>query len=246
MNHDRFKHIDRLASNAKALLWLTLVYDWSLSLLSLTHLFTKDRSLTSGLYIVLDHSYTAFALITAVTFFVWYHRASKNAANLNPGVQNYGPVAGIACWFVPIMNLVAPYMVMTELWQASRFPPIQLSRRSRFLVLSCWLTWLGSIVITLLTNEQLSFSYSMFAEVLGTVASTVALTAATILLTRIISRITDDQNRTFAVKASQAVLSVSPGIITELNPSESSITIEDRITVKTEDASVLSPSFDKN
>lgn len=83
------------------------------------------------------------ALVAGISFFMWFHRANRNARALGSGGMIYGPNAW-GWFFCPILNLFRPYFAVRELHAAPRqatsvpgvFP-------------AWWLTWLGSMVASL-------------------------------------------------------------------------------------------------
>jgi uncharacterized protein DUF4328 len=56
----------------------------------------------------------------AVAFCFWIHRASANLEGLGYVDQDYSPGWAVGWFFVPFLNLVRPYQVMREIWNASR------------------------------------------------------------------------------------------------------------------------------
>ena len=74
---------------------------------------SDDRQARIGWYFRLGF------LFVIISFLVWLHRVSKNLQALQV-TQRFGPGKAIASWFVPVANLVVPYMVMAELWKGSR------------------------------------------------------------------------------------------------------------------------------
>jgi len=58
-------------------------------------------------------------LATAVLFLAWVYRAHKNLKALGATDLKYSPGWAIGGFFVPFLNLVRPYQVVTEIWNAS-------------------------------------------------------------------------------------------------------------------------------
>jgi hypothetical protein len=67
------------------------------------------------------------AVLTGVFFLVWVYRAYKNLKALGATDLNYSPGWAIGGFFVPILNIVRPYQVISEIWKASAYK----ARRSR-------------------------------------------------------------------------------------------------------------------
>ena len=59
------------------------------------------------------------SLVTAVFFLVWIYRAHKNLKALGVTELKYSPGWAIGGFFVPVINIVRPYQVVTEIWKAS-------------------------------------------------------------------------------------------------------------------------------
>jgi hypothetical protein len=57
--------------------------------------------------------------LIAVSWWVWLHRAYLNLKLFGYGKIDEGPNWIIGCWFVPIVNLFVPFMVVRELWLRS-------------------------------------------------------------------------------------------------------------------------------
>lgn len=58
-------------------------------------------------------------IATAVFFILFLHRAHKNLTVLGARGMKYSPGWAVGGWFVPFLNLVRPFQVTREIWQAS-------------------------------------------------------------------------------------------------------------------------------
>ena len=58
-------------------------------------------------------------LLTALVFCFWIHRAHYNLRALAARGLHFSPGWAVGWFFVPFWNLVRPYQVMKEIWQAS-------------------------------------------------------------------------------------------------------------------------------
>ena len=56
---------------------------------------------------------------TAVVFLVWIDRAYRNLRGLGAHRLRFSPGWAIGAFFVPFLNLVRPYEIVTEIWSAS-------------------------------------------------------------------------------------------------------------------------------
>lgn len=84
----------------------------------------------------------ATAVIAAVVAYLnWLLRARRCADR--PAVATV-----LASWFVPVVNLVAPVVLVDRLWRASR-PPADRRPRWRVLLAAWWLSWLVALTLVL-------------------------------------------------------------------------------------------------
>jgi len=60
-----------------------------------------------------------FVLIAAIVWLVWQHRAHTNLGALGATQLRYSPGWAVAWWFIPVANIVMPYLTMRELYKAS-------------------------------------------------------------------------------------------------------------------------------
>jgi Domain of unknown function (DUF4328)/Protein of unknown function (DUF2510) len=71
-------------------------------------------------------SAAGWAVVVAIAVFVLYviylFRASKNTAAWNDRAPAWSPGWTIGAWFIPVANLVLPFLVVRELWRRSRAP----------------------------------------------------------------------------------------------------------------------------
>ena len=83
--------------------------------------FATDSEISNNESIVgLSSLITLFVLLGfIITFLMWLHRASSNLASLGYVNQRFSPGWAVGWWFIPIMNLFRPFLVMKEIWKAS-------------------------------------------------------------------------------------------------------------------------------
>ncbi len=107
----------------------------------------------------LRHAFVALAeavlaLATIISFCTWFHRVYRNLPALGAARLYLSPGWAVGYWFIPLLNIVVPYVATTEIWRAS--DPLvtevrgTLWRRApvAFLVRFWWATWLISIVFS--------------------------------------------------------------------------------------------------
>lgn len=85
-------------------------------------------------------------LILVIPYLIWVYRANRTAHSLGSRGMKYTPGWAVGWYFVPLMNLFKPYMVMKEIWQFSH--PIDAKDPWRFpkppRTLICW--WISFLL----------------------------------------------------------------------------------------------------
>lgn len=71
-----------------------------------------DLALTGTLYLAFVGSY----LLTSLLFLIWVYRMSANLRTLHGEQFVYTPLWSVACYFVPIVNVVMPPRIMQKIW----------------------------------------------------------------------------------------------------------------------------------
>ncbi|MFE9116338.1 DUF4328 domain-containing protein [Streptomyces sp. NPDC007172] len=92
---------------------------------------------------------------TAGFFIAWFHRTRTNAEVLDPGSCSTGPGWAIGVWFVPLVNLVMPWLIARDVTRASVRPaPAHTGRGAPFALLNAWwLAWVASKVLALIGSR---------------------------------------------------------------------------------------------
>jgi len=70
---------------------------------------------------------------------MWMHRCYRNLPALGSR-GHFSPAWAAGCWFVPIANLVLPYLAVRDIWAASR-PG---GRWNAALLVTWWIAWLAA------------------------------------------------------------------------------------------------------
>jgi hypothetical protein len=122
-----------------------------------TDVVTPGEVLTLLIRIVL----MGVALLSALFFLIWIYRAHKNLRALGATDLSYSPAWAVGGFFVPILNIVRPYQVMSEIWKASAYR----ARRSRgpswiyestpIFVTAWWGLWLFSGFLDFITATMI-------------------------------------------------------------------------------------------
>jgi hypothetical protein len=92
-------------------------------------------------------------VMTAATvlFLVWFSRCRRTAQVLSPGAAAGSGVWAVVAWFVPVVNLWAPRLLVLDVWHASSAGDTDgetAKRRNDALVNAWWAAWVGHAVIT--------------------------------------------------------------------------------------------------
>ncbi len=72
-------------------------------------------------------------------FIVWFYRARKDASGWG-WRQRWAPGWAIGAWFVPVIFLFFPYMIMADIWRAGL--PADQRQRPVWLPIAWWVCWL--------------------------------------------------------------------------------------------------------
>jgi len=139
-------------------------------------------------------------VLTIVFFLIWLYQAFKNLSALAAQNLEFSPGWAIGWWFIPFANLVKPYQVISELWNASDSdydPELFLSNKIGTPSIIGW--WWGLFIIggiigrisDILSDKSLS--YSLIALMIYCVLHGIA---AFLILT-IIRKITQEQDLRF-------------------------------------------------
>ncbi|MBS0422766.1 MAG: DUF4328 domain-containing protein [Proteobacteria bacterium] len=153
----------------------------------------RERLLNSGQGILF--------LVTAVVFARWIYLAQKNLPELGARYLRFGPGWSVGVFFVPVLNLWAPYQAMGDLAKASRDPRTWQLDDTPALLLVWWIVWL---LKQFLSNGILNFSMRAHSidqlEVMTVleIAAGVLAVPLYLLAYHIVRRIWRDQSASFA------------------------------------------------
>lgn len=122
-------------------------------------------------------------VVAAVAWVMWQVRAAQLARGRIDGWRG-DPRTGALVWFAPLVNLVAPPLVVAALMRAW-------SRPAPLLIGAWWFTWLASTVLAPFgTRRPEALADQRLPDVLA-IASDVFLVAAGLLAIGVVRRITD-------------------------------------------------------
>ena len=137
-------------------------------------------------------------ILTIIFFLVWLHRAFSNLPALRAEHLEFSPGWAVGWWFIPFANLVKPYQIMSELWNASDSdfdPDVFMSNKIGTESIIGW--WWGFYIVG-----------NIFANIAGRLVEpnssafwvmfyTAPLGIAAFLILKIVRKITDEQEARF-------------------------------------------------
>ncbi|MFI1105219.1 DUF4328 domain-containing protein [Streptomyces melanogenes] len=146
---------------------------------------------------------------TAGVFIAWFHRVRTNVDVLDPQVCTMGSGWAVGVWFVPLMNLVTPWLIAREVTRASGGPgragagrPDGSARKPSLTLLNAWwAAWVASKVL-LVIGSRLPAADAKTALTHGTSGIWISIDAlnlvAAILATLYVRQLTRLQERGLA------------------------------------------------
>lgn len=110
--------------------------------------------------------------LTIITFLLWFRRAYYNLHQLDLKYLKYNDTWAVASWFIPVINLIHPYQIMTELWE--ELPEVlakkdkNITSKSGAIVTIWWILYIVSFVVSILAyySASTTFSYDEWAGVM--------------------------------------------------------------------------------
>jgi hypothetical protein len=83
----------------------------------------------------------------------WIYLANSNARALGAQDMMVSPGWAVGWFFVPLMNLVMPFMMMRELWKASAKPSDWQLEPAPAAILLWWVLWVASAITSLIALQ---------------------------------------------------------------------------------------------
>jgi Domain of unknown function (DUF4328) len=134
-------------------------------------------------------------IVTGITFLKWVYRAYKNIQGFGAEGLRFSPGWAVGYYFIPILSLIRPVQVMSEIWRASDDPRNWQGRPRTWLIASWWTLFLlytgitqisVEIAIQASTNDQ--WTLAAVLAILGDFFSIPLSIAALQLVTQIYQR----------------------------------------------------------
>jgi hypothetical protein len=92
---------------------------------------------------LVDCSIAAF-LVSAIIVLFWLYRAHANMREAAVVGLRFTPGWSVGWYFVPLANLVMPFLAMKELWQGSHGQEVNPSASAPGILWFWWIAWLAS------------------------------------------------------------------------------------------------------
>jgi len=96
---------------------------------------------------------SGLGIVTGITFLKWIYRAYKNIQGFGAEGLRFSPGWAVGYYFIPILSLIRPVQVMSEIWRASDDPRSWKGRPGSWLIASWWTLFLLYTGITQVSVE---------------------------------------------------------------------------------------------
>ena len=128
---ERFQSLRHLASPMLVAFAVVIGFDLVLAILDVERISLGYRLLAGRSYAQAEAGLTGMAydlasllylfpfLVASIFFVVWTYRASRNLVPLGSRGQRYSPGWAAGWFFIPLANMVMPYLVIREIWKGS-------------------------------------------------------------------------------------------------------------------------------
>jgi len=162
-------------------------------------------------------------ILTSIFFLVWFHRSYRNLAWLGVEGTKYSTRWAVGGWFIPIMNLVRPYQVAREIWDASNpdvtaaeGPRGWLQKRSAFLIRTWWVLGLAPTPIIFIAQSFTSqpsrekWKIGVWLFIVGNLINGVSAAATMLVIRRLDARQAARHGHVRSIFASQPLAHLAP------------------------------------
>jgi Domain of unknown function (DUF4328) len=96
---------------------------------------------------------SGLGIVTGITFLKWIYRAYKNIQGFGAEGLRFSPGWAVGYYFIPILSLVRPVQVMSEIWRASDDPRDWPRRPGSWVIASWWTLFLLYTAVTQISLE---------------------------------------------------------------------------------------------
>ena len=131
--------------------------------------------------------------VTGIVFLKWVYRAYRNIQGFGAEGLRFSPGWAVGYYFVPILNLVRPVQVMSEIWRVSQDPQNWLQRRGSWLIGTWWALFLLCSIATHASLELASDQWLLAA--ISAIAGDFFSVPLSIVVLRLITDIYNHQKK---------------------------------------------------
>jgi hypothetical protein len=96
---------------------------------------------------------SGLGIVTGIIFLKWIYRAYKNIQGFGAEGLRFSPGWAVGYYFIPILSLIRPVQVMSEIWRASDDPKDWPRRPGSWLIASWWTLFLLYTGVTQVSLE---------------------------------------------------------------------------------------------
>jgi hypothetical protein len=115
---------------------------------------------------------SGLGIVTGITFLKWIYRAYKNIQGFGAEGLRFSPGWAVGYYFIPILSLIRPVQVMSEIWRASD-DPRDWARRPGSWVIVVW--WTLFLIYTGVTQISLEIALQASTSDQWTLAAVLAI-----------------------------------------------------------------------
>jgi hypothetical protein len=115
---------------------------------------------------------SGLGILTGITFLKWIYRAYKNIQGFGAEGLRFSPGWAVGYYFIPILSLIRPVQVMSEIWRASDDPKNWARKPGSWLIAGWWTLFL---VYTGLTQVSLEIAIQASTNDQWTLAAVLAI-----------------------------------------------------------------------
>lgn len=123
-------------------------------------------------------------IAAGAAFLVWQYRANANARAMGADDMRVTPGWSAGWYFVPLANIVMPFIALSELWKASTNPRDWQGLSGPFVIGLWWAFWLGDTIsgnLAWVLTRQEEAGASQAADMIGAFSAACSVVAATLL-----------------------------------------------------------------
>jgi hypothetical protein len=115
---------------------------------------TPDQVATNDpIQAILGLLQSGLGIVTGITFLKWIYRAYKNIQGFGAEGLRFSPGWAVGYYFIPILSLIRPVQVMSEIWRASDDPRNWPRRPGSWVIVSWWTLFLIYTGVTQVSLE---------------------------------------------------------------------------------------------